>query len=1248
MTRSFRNGMAAMALAIGLGGGLCLSRAQSSPEPTERHITIGLSGKKERCQVLQSWTLPGGARAYQVRVVQTGELVTVVREAEDEESNKEVLVRVYRWVNGVPPNGTPVAPVGSDVYRQPARQEARQTSANSVQPPSPTSPPVQWSATPKSQPRIDTSIDVHRQAPWTRSSQTVLPPGKQSLAGGFEECDPFERPGMPGSETITAMPQSAMPQSAMPQLIAPPLPTPRTRPSLPNARDGLPPVATSAPASHVESMPPQTSLPAAHVAAAESWQPATIQPVSPTTRDRTVSQPIPHPPVPATTQTYVVVESADFEDDDRKLSLLEQLRGGFASQHIPSRKAVPASTALVQAHPVAMPSMPGGWSPNGTTANLPPRTTMAPGDTLVEAMPSRPLANKRPAPVMWSRGMTTTSKLPPSMPTAAGETLVEAQPSTPLAYKRPVPAGWNRTVAAVVPGLVQAPSVAQAPVAIPPIQTGETVIAVRDEHGNLMPLARKRPVPAAGFDRTLTSIRANPAAVAGDSGVPSSMPIGPESAALIPRTNVPNINPAIVSTNSQPVRPETDVESAPGEIVVEERVIQEMPVPRRIPTAPTPIPPSPPIELAPSLLPIAARTPQPAPAAPVAPAPSSWTVERPQAAPTPPIGGRAPARMPVESVPSAPPAFAETGPKTPYPTMSRPVAVPVPPPVIVNGADSNADAGERASLPVAPVSIDRPLTAIAPPPAAPDIVAPSVAPSAAPVVAAPVVVAPTPLPPAPLATSPVVINGCGDQACSPAGVDAAVVESPAIADGGTLRDRLRNLLNANRLAKPKPAPAQPSETVVIISDTTKPASEMTPVDLAGPNSNVGATPNVVATQPTPVAQPAMDAGVAEGFARVEIFDVQLPPPMTHERTVTVGIEGKKLTCRLLQSWTPDDGGEAYLVKALETGKRITVVRDKNVSATQTEAPARIYPWADDATSPEGAPVPPPLPKRATMPAIDIATISLPPEMSTTALVATVNATSVDPALVAPAIAPPTIPSPPWVASLPAAPTTTANPPGEASTLRTPDFAGAPARTSNSNETLIPSTVLDAPKVPTPAAPSLNDRPISSVRPAEQPKPLPAVPASPIDGRGDESGFVRRIPSVVAGRSGEQVTIAVPANAAMDRPAMIITASMHDQRVVAQLIEVVKASPHPTQREEAVLELGKYDGRAHLQLVTFLNQAALTDAAPTVRMAAIHALARMNPPSPIVATTLETLQNDGDVRVRHAAVEAAAYFRTRTR
>jgi hypothetical protein len=91
--------------------------------------------------------------------------------------------------------------------------------------------------------------------------------------------------------------------------------------------------------------------------------------------------------------------------------------------------------------------------------------------------------------------------------------------------------------------------------------------------------------------------------------------------------------------------------------------------------------------------------------------------------------------------------------------------------------------------------------------------------------------------------------------------------------------------------------------------------------------------------------------------------------------------------------------------------------------------------------------------------------------------------------------------------------------------------------------------------------------------------------------------------------------------------------------VAQLLKVLQESPYPAQREWAASTLATYDHRAYPDVVPVLLAIAKADPAATVRASCVYSLGRMKVASEAVTSTLYTLRNDGDARVRQEVEQA---------
>lgn len=115
-----------------------LARTQSPPLPASnsatsaaRYITVNEDGKApQRCQVLKSWREADGTTAYQVRAVDSGEVMTIVESgsvpAPREKSRGKILTRIFHWGRGnKPPTGTPIPPQSAPMWQTPTNAAPR-------------------------------------------------------------------------------------------------------------------------------------------------------------------------------------------------------------------------------------------------------------------------------------------------------------------------------------------------------------------------------------------------------------------------------------------------------------------------------------------------------------------------------------------------------------------------------------------------------------------------------------------------------------------------------------------------------------------------------------------------------------------------------------------------------------------------------------------------------------------------------------------------------------------------------------------------------------------------------------------------------------------------------------------------------------------------------------------------------------------------------------------------------------------
>jgi len=101
--------------------GLAWSQAPmptSSVNTAERIMTVHEDGRSVRCRVVSTWRTPEGATAYQLQVLDTGEMMTIVEDGPAATIHepwatkvKALPMRIFHWGrNRVPPAGVPVPP----------------------------------------------------------------------------------------------------------------------------------------------------------------------------------------------------------------------------------------------------------------------------------------------------------------------------------------------------------------------------------------------------------------------------------------------------------------------------------------------------------------------------------------------------------------------------------------------------------------------------------------------------------------------------------------------------------------------------------------------------------------------------------------------------------------------------------------------------------------------------------------------------------------------------------------------------------------------------------------------------------------------------------------------------------------------------------------------------------------------------------------------------------------------------------
>ncbi len=164
-----------------------LAWAQSTGETTARprFITVREEGKSpQRCQIVKTWHEPNGVPVYQVRAVDSGEVMTIVGSPPSSSTGtaRAMTTRIFHW-NGdsKPPAGAPIAPAQtvarptqspSPLNLAPTPQPRPIATATRTPEPPSLSPIAQPPATTKPQP----PVVVAQPTPGIRSNPPALTP----------------------------------------------------------------------------------------------------------------------------------------------------------------------------------------------------------------------------------------------------------------------------------------------------------------------------------------------------------------------------------------------------------------------------------------------------------------------------------------------------------------------------------------------------------------------------------------------------------------------------------------------------------------------------------------------------------------------------------------------------------------------------------------------------------------------------------------------------------------------------------------------------------------------------------------------------------------------------------------------------------------------------------------------------------------------------------------------------------------
>lgn len=131
----------------GLAGAQSTSQQLGSEAAPPRFMTVREEGKApQRCQLLKSWREPNGQSAFQVRAVDSGEVMTIVGSTPAGGDPRSLSTRIFHW-NGEnkSPAGAPLPPPTATVIAPPAppiRSPSPRATANLPAQPPVTVPPA--------------------------------------------------------------------------------------------------------------------------------------------------------------------------------------------------------------------------------------------------------------------------------------------------------------------------------------------------------------------------------------------------------------------------------------------------------------------------------------------------------------------------------------------------------------------------------------------------------------------------------------------------------------------------------------------------------------------------------------------------------------------------------------------------------------------------------------------------------------------------------------------------------------------------------------------------------------------------------------------------------------------------------------------------------------------------------------------------------------------------------------------------
>jgi len=193
------------------------------PADTQAIITVQEQGKlAQKCKILKTWKTPEGSTAYQVRALDTGEIMTIVEsgpvtklsESGPGSRIQAMATRIFHWGRGqTPPPGTPCAP---SEYVQSTPVPVAPLVAQAP-PAMPALPPVAKATQPATPPKVDLAATA---APTPKPPESPKTPSTSVLSDwrkSWGKADDFKSTESSSTTAPTSSKKDKKEQAALPQ-----------------------------------------------------------------------------------------------------------------------------------------------------------------------------------------------------------------------------------------------------------------------------------------------------------------------------------------------------------------------------------------------------------------------------------------------------------------------------------------------------------------------------------------------------------------------------------------------------------------------------------------------------------------------------------------------------------------------------------------------------------------------------------------------------------------------------------------------------------------------------------------------------------------------------------------------------------------------------------------------------------------------------------------------------------------------